>query len=54
MIKWTANQIGDKGAIKISESLMMNTTLTELDLSCVIGKKRINVIEWRNRRRNMK
>ena len=38
MVRWTANQIGDSGAIKISESLMMNTTLTELNLYCVIGK----------------
>ena len=41
MKKWTANQIGDSGAIKISESLMMNTTLTELDLSGVIGKREL-------------
>ena len=41
MIKWTANQIGDSGAIKISESLMMNTTLTTLDLSGVIGKREL-------------
>ena len=31
--KWTANSIGAKGATKISESLMTNTTLTKLDLS---------------------
>ena len=30
--KWTANNIGDEGAAKISESLMTNTTLTTLDL----------------------
>ena len=39
MKKWTDNQIGDAGAIKISESLMMNTTLTELNLESVIGKR---------------
>ena len=33
-MKWTANDIGDKGAMKISESLMTNTTLTTLDLNC--------------------
>ena len=33
-MKWTGNNIGDEGAMKISESLMINTTLTELDLSC--------------------
>ena len=33
-MKWTGNYIGDKGAVKISESLMTNTTLTELNLSC--------------------
>ena len=32
--KWTANWIGDKGASKISESLMINTTLTQLILLC--------------------
>ena len=31
-MKWPANNIGDEGAMKISESLMTNTTLTELDL----------------------
>ena len=30
--KWTANKIGAEGAAKISESLMTNTTLTELNL----------------------
>ena len=30
--KWTDNNIGDEGAAKISESLMINTTLTELYL----------------------
>ena len=54
MKKWTDNGIGESGAIKIGESLMMNTTLTILNLWSVIGKKRINVIERRNRRRNMK
>ena len=41
MKKWTDNTIGDSGAIKISESLMMNTTLTELDLAGVIGKREL-------------
>ena len=40
MIKWTANQIGYSGAIKIGESLMMNTTLTTLNLESVIEKRR--------------
>ena len=31
--KWTGNNIGDEGALKISESLMTNTTLTALDLT---------------------
>ena len=31
-MKWTDNNIGDEGAMKISESLMTNTTLTELNL----------------------
>ena len=32
--KWTVNEIGTEGASKISESLKINTTLTELNLSC--------------------
>ena len=32
-MKWTDNDIGDEGAMKISESLMTNTTLTILYLS---------------------
>ena len=31
--EWAGNNIGDEGAAKISESLMTNTTLTELGLS---------------------
>ena len=31
-MKWTDNDIGAEGAKKISESLMTNTTLTELNL----------------------
>ena len=31
-MKWTGNSIGAKGAVKISESLMTNTTLTTLKL----------------------
>ena len=30
--KWTVNHIGSEGAAKLSESLMINTTLTELQL----------------------
>ena len=41
MIKWTDNQIGDSGAIKISESLMKNTTLTTLYLYGVTGKREL-------------
>ena len=33
-MKWTENNIGDEGAVKISESLKTNTTLTTLDLEC--------------------
>jgi len=32
MNKWTANKIGSEGASKISETLKVNTTLTELNL----------------------
>ena len=35
----TDNKIGGEGAIKISESLIRNSTLTTLDLSGVIEKK---------------
>ena len=38
MIKWIANCIGADGASKISESLMKNTTLTTLNLGCVIER----------------
>ena len=38
MKKWTENNIGDSGAIKISESIMMNTTLTTLNPSGEIEK----------------
>ena len=31
-IQWTGENIGDEGAKKISESLMINTTLTQLNL----------------------
>ncbi len=34
MKKWTGNDIGDEGARKISESLKINTTLTQLNLEC--------------------
>ncbi len=30
--KWTGNDIGDEGSSAISESLKINTTLTQLDL----------------------
>ena len=33
-IIWTANNIGDEGAEMISELLMINTTLTTLNLGC--------------------
>ena len=34
MNEWIGNNIGDEGAKKISEALMINTTLTELNLYC--------------------
>ena len=34
MKKWIDTKIGDKGTSKISESLKINTTLTQLNLSC--------------------
>ena len=38
MIKRTGNTAGNEGAIKICESLMMNTTLTSLNLRCMMKK----------------
>ena len=32
--QWTGNEIGDEGAVQISESLKTNTTLTSLYLGC--------------------
>ena len=32
MKKWIGNEIGSEGAKRISESLKINTSLTELDL----------------------
>ena len=40
--KWTGNNIGDEVAVKMSESLMTNITLTELNICC--GDKRYNDI----------
>ena len=37
----TWNNIGDKGAIKIGESLMINTSLTKLYLSSYGGMKNV-------------
>ena len=39
MIKWTDNDIGAEGAIKICELLMMNTTLNTLDLGSLIEEE---------------
>ena len=33
-MKWTDNEIGATGAMKICEALMNNTTLTKLGLDC--------------------
>ncbi len=43
-MKWTGNNIGDSGAIAISELLKTNTTLTKLNLECddKIEKKKVN------------
>ncbi len=43
-MRWTDNNIGVEGATKISESLRINTTLTELNLYC---KQLKNKIIWR-------
>ena len=43
--KWTGNCIGDGGASKISESLMMNTTLSILNLNSVMQYEECSL--WR-------
>ena len=50
---WTGNDFADIGAVKIGESLMTNTTLTELNLGGDdnIMKNRKNNI-WRNESEN--
>ena len=61
-MKWTDNDIGDSGAMKIAEALMTNNTLTTLDLRCddkdikwKKKRKERSKIEmkykWKNRRR---
>ena len=45
-MKWTANKIGDSGAMKISEALMTNTTLTTLYLR---GDDKDR--KWKNKRK---
>jgi len=47
--KWTGNEIGDSGANEISESLKVNTTLTELYLGSD-EEERNEKEEKRNRR----
>ena len=42
--KWTVNNIGDEGAKKISGSLMINTTLTELNVNGVDDRWRSSYI----------
>ena len=41
---WTDNDIGDSGAIMISESLKTNTTLTKLYLS---GDEKWSKMKWK-------
>ena len=35
----TGNQVGNEGALKVSEVLLMNSSITELNLSCDIMAK---------------
>ncbi len=44
--KWTGNNIGDEGASKISESLMVNTALTRLDLSRIWNTTDCRKMNW--------
>ena len=50
MNQWTVNEIGDEGAIAISESLKTNTTLTSLNLQGddKIQKRKQWINEWWN------
>ena len=48
--KWIGNQIGDEGAKRISESLKINTSLTELDL---IGDEKKMEREYNERNEEM-
>ena len=51
MKKWIGNQIGDEGAKTISESLKINTSLTELNLwsdeKVTNEKERRNEKKWK-------
>ena len=48
-MKWTDNNIGATGAMKIGEALMTNNTLTTLDLS---GDDKD--IKWKKKRKEKK
>ena len=37
MIVFKDNEVGDEGASKISEGLIINSTLTELNIGCIDG-----------------
>ena len=45
---WTGNDIRGEGAGMISESLKINSTLTELNLCCVMKNSNKNLEEVRN------
>ncbi len=42
MEKWKDNKIVDEGAIKISESLKINTTLVKLNLGGILNTTKIS------------
>ena len=48
-MKWTGNDIGYSGAMKICEALMTNNTLTELDL-----RSDDKDIKWKKKRKEKK
>ena len=48
-MKWTGNNIGASGAMKIGEALMTNTTLSELDLHCDDKDRK-----WKKKRKRKK
>ena len=52
MKKWIGNRIGDEGAKTMSESLKINTSLTELDLRSDEKDKKWKRGKWSEKEEN--